>query len=179
MLRRCFETPSILLENAAGLLLTIVCGVSLVNVFMRAVFQSPIYGSIEIVQYGVLLAMCFALPASVLYGSHACVTLLVDALPFAERKFLSIVVHTAGIVLFTLIAVHMKRPMTEIMLRGRTTDVLKVPYFLIHAAIMAGIACMVCVLFAQLIAAFSMKEEALQKSAESEAPEAYFDEKGR
>jgi TRAP-type C4-dicarboxylate transport system permease small subunit len=168
MLRKCFETPSVLLENAAGILLTVVGVMSLANVFTRAVFQSPIYGSIEIVQYGVLSAMCLALPASALYDSHARVTLLVDALPFAGKKLFLIAVNIAGIVLFTLITVHMYKPMTEIMLRGRTTDVLKVPYYLIHVAIMLGIALTVCVLAYRLVVVlFAKKEDSREPSEDA------------
>jgi TRAP-type C4-dicarboxylate transport system permease small subunit len=166
MLKKCFETPSVFLENISGVLLTFVVGVSLLNVFTRALFNSPIYGSIEIVQYGVLSAMCLALPASTLYGSHASVTLFIDALPFVWKKTVIIATNLAGIVLFSLITAHMYGPMTEIMFRGRTTDVLKVPYYLVHVAIMLGIALMVCVLIYQLIVAVFMKNEDPKKLTE-------------
>jgi TRAP-type C4-dicarboxylate transport system permease small subunit len=149
-LRKCIEEPSRFLEDISCILLVIVCAVSLVNVLIRLIMGTPIYGALEIVQYGVLAAMCLALPSSTFYGSHARVEFVTEKLQFLGKKLFRVSTDFVSALLFIFIIYSMIGPMLDIMERGRTTDVFHIPYYWVHLIIIVGLALKVVVLLYQV-----------------------------
>jgi TRAP-type C4-dicarboxylate transport system permease small subunit len=176
-LKKCFEKPSVFFEYISCALLILVCIAAFLNVLARVIFSKPIYGTLEIVQYGVLVAMCLALPASTFYGSHARVEFVTEKLPFIGKKILRVLTDVVGIAMFCFILINMIDPMLSILGRGRTTDVFHVPYYLVHLSIMIGIVLMLLVLIFQLIQNLllnkvqfeKMEKEQLQEDVRREA----------
>ena len=165
-LRKCIELPSLAMEYVACTLLVLVAIVSLLNVLGRQIIAMPITGAMEIVQFGVLTVMCLALPASTLYGSHARVEFVTERLPFVGKKIMVVITDIVSAVMFIVLIYHMVEPILDAKKRGRTTDVLQIPFHFIQIAIMIGIGLMVLVILYQIIQNLSLNKEGFEKMEE-------------
>lgn len=154
LIKSVFEKPAAALEYIACGLMFLSTVITLLNVITRLVFNSPIYGAVEMVQYGVLLAICFGLPSCTLHGGHAKVTLLTDALPRKGRAVLNALVDLVSILLFAVISYKLLDSVASVLKNGRTTDVFKVPYQYVYYAIILGLVLMVLMLVYCMVCEF-------------------------
>ena len=159
LFKNVFERPAAVLEYIACALIGLCAVITLANVVMRLIFKSPIYGSVEMVQYGALLAICFGLPSCTMHGGHARVTLVVEALPRTAKTVLNAAVDVVSIALFSVISYKLFGSVASVLKNGRTTDVFKVPYQFVYYAIIAGLILMVLVLVYCMICEFIRPEE--------------------
>ena len=160
LFKNIFERPAAFLEYIACALLAVCALITLANVVMRLVFRSPVYGAVEMIQYGVLLAVCFGLPSCTMHGGHARVTLVADALPRTAKAVLSAAVDVVSITLFSVISYKLFGSVASVLKNGRTTEVFKVPYQFVYYAIIAGLILMVLVLIYCMVCEFiRLKDE--------------------
>ena len=122
------------------------------------------------VQYGVLLSICFGLPSCTMHGGHAKVTLVIDALPKAARVIFIAAVDVVSIVLFSVISYKLFDSVAAVLKNGRTTDVFKVPYQYVYYAIIAGLVLMVLILLFCMIYEFILLKTSPEPAA-AEKPE--------
>jgi len=146
LFRNIFEKPAAYLEYVSCALLTIAIIITIANVVMRQLLKAPIYGAIEMIQYTVLLAICFGLPSCTLHGGHAKVTLLLEALSRSARIIVNVIVDLISIVLFGVISYNLFGSVETVMRTGRTTDVFKVPFQYVYYAIIFGLILMIFIL---------------------------------
>jgi TRAP-type C4-dicarboxylate transport system permease small subunit len=81
---------------AAFILAAIVAGIA-VNVFTRNVLGAPIYGLLDLVEYGLLLVTFLGAPWVLRQGAHVVVDLLIGALPPAPARFLARAMAAVGL----------------------------------------------------------------------------------
>lgn len=165
LFKNIIEKPVALLEYIACGIMFICTIITLLNVITRFVFNSPIYGAVEMVQYGVLLAICLGLPSCSLHGGHAKVTILIDALPPSGKKIFNVLVSLISISLFSVISYKLLGSVAAVLKNGRTTEVFRVPYQYIYYAIIFGLVIMVIVLI------YSMISELLFRQLTAKKPE--------
>ena len=146
LFKNIYNKPAAYLEYISCVLLTISIIITIANVVMRQLFRAPIYGAIEMIQYTVLLAICFGLPSCTLHGGHAKVTLLLEALSRGVRILVNVVVDLISIILFGVIAYNLFGSVETVMRTGRTTDVFKVPFQYVYYAIIFGLVMMIFIL---------------------------------
>ncbi len=81
---------------AAFILAAIVAGIA-VNVFTRNALGAPIYGLLDLVEYGLLLVTFLGAPWVLRQGAHVVVDLLIGALPPAPARLLARAMAAVGL----------------------------------------------------------------------------------
>ena len=166
LLIKSFGKSAAFLEYIACTFIMVSAVITLANILMRLIFKSPIYGTMELVQYGVLLSICFGLPSCTLHQVHAKVTFLVDALSKTGRAIMLTFVNLISIILFSVISYKLFDSVAAVLKNGKTTDVFKVPYQYVYFAIIGGLFLMVLTLVCNMISVFVMRGNESDASAE-------------
>ena len=156
--KKCFMIPSLFLEKIAMIIIFLVCCITLVNGITRALFSTPIYGTLEIVQYSVFLAMCLALPSCTMNEGHTRVSLVIDSLPFVGKKILMTLTSLFSLVMFSMVSWSMFGTVMKTFESGRTTDIFKVPFYIIQGILMVAIAVLALILVFKTIASILAKK---------------------
>jgi TRAP-type C4-dicarboxylate transport system permease small subunit len=131
-----------LLHYVAAAMLFFVCLIVLLNILFRNFLNAPIIGTNELVQYGMLFAICFVLAHVTMRDGHVKVTLLSDKLPIKIRNIVAILVDCISFFGFFLFFNSMYRTSVEAMSSGQYTSIFKIPLFVVYIAIMAGVGLM-------------------------------------
>ena len=132
MISKILTTVSGIFTKFSIIVLALVGIMTLLNIILRAVFNSPINGAVEMVQVGMLTANAFALGEAGLLDRHIAVPQFVDWLPKRIGSSIWSFVNFLGFVTFGYVTFHYFRTIPEMYRVGRTTDVLQVPMYVIY-----------------------------------------------
>jgi TRAP-type C4-dicarboxylate transport system permease small subunit len=148
MIKNMLDKISTWLTNGASVVIVIVGLITIANIILRTVFNAPISGAVEIVQVGMLTANAFALGRAGFLDRHIAVPQFVDWLPKRVGSSIRTVTNFLGFVTFAYVTYTYFTMIPGMAGTGRTTDVLKVPVFLLYT-IMA-----ICFLLATIMFAY-------------------------
>ncbi|MCL1829281.1 MAG: TRAP transporter small permease [Oscillospiraceae bacterium] len=138
MLNRFFDKLSLICVRAASVILCIVAATVIVNIIGR-LFNRPVKGTYEIVQYGILTTMCLAICRTGFVKKHVRVEMISDLLPAKPRavaECLQMLVSVAafGVVLILLCT----KLIPEMLASGRLTDIFRFPYYIVYIILAVG-----------------------------------------
>lgn len=102
---------------AALILAAIVIGISL-NVLLRNLFGAPIYGLLDLVEYGLLVVTFLGAPWVLSQSAHVVVDLVTGALPHAAARQLARAMSAVGLVATLVMVWYALQAVTTSYARG-------------------------------------------------------------
>ncbi|WP_165252812.1 TRAP transporter small permease [Adlercreutzia sp. ZJ304] len=139
------------LEKIAGTIILLLAVLTVVNVIMRRLFNLPIFGVTEIVEYGTLLAMCLAAGNSSFKRVHPSVNILVDRLKKRTRYIVSAFVDGICALVMSYTGIGLIPNALTSISESRVTESLGIPYSIVYGLI---IICVLAVAVAYLLLVF-------------------------
>jgi TRAP-type C4-dicarboxylate transport system permease small subunit len=104
----------------------------LANIILRAVFNSPLSGTVEAVQYGMMTCAGLILCRTGLKRRHVAVTLAIDALPKRLANVFRVFVNLISAAVFGIIAYYYFITIPVMAATSRTSEVLKFPTYILY-----------------------------------------------
>ena len=138
MAKKIFEKLSSICTGAAAVSLGIVTATVIINIIGR-LFNSPLKGMYEIVQYGTMTTICLALSKTGFLKKHVRVEMFSEKLPAKPRaaaEFLQMLIPAAAFVVVLCLLCFKLIP--ETLSTGRVTDIFRVPYYLVYVILAVG-----------------------------------------
>lgn len=149
---RAFGWLSRIMSYMATIFLTIMMFVIVVDVICRYLFNSPLRGSIEIVEYLMIVVGSLGLASCTLQGKNISVSVLVDRMPSRIQRIFRITAYFLGLVIFFFLGWLTTLESVDRMLIYRdTTDVLDIPSYPFYFLLSFGFCCMFLAIFIRLI----------------------------
>ena len=121
---------------SAGIFAVIVL-IVLINILGRAIFNRPVKGTIEIVQYGVMFCAGIVMCRSGLEERHISVTFLIDKYPKRLRAALVALGKLIGMAAFGILAVIYAGKISEAVETGKVTDTFRLPFEYVYIVMTA------------------------------------------
>jgi TRAP-type C4-dicarboxylate transport system permease small subunit len=134
----------------AGVTLTILMGITVLDVILRA-FGRPIVGVFELVAFFGAVAIGFSIPFTSWVRGHIYVDSLVMKLPRGARKGFHLFTRALGLGLFALAGWNLLRMGNDLLRSGEVSPTLHMPFYPVVYGI--GVVCLVqsLVLFGDMI----------------------------
>lgn len=113
----------------AAAALTAMMLLTCVDVSMRYFFNRPLSGTYDLVGLMGAVIAAFAMPYTMLKGSHVAVDLLVRMLSAKKRLIIETVTHSVGIVLFLILVWQCMVLAFDMKAAGEVTPTLLLPFY--------------------------------------------------
>jgi TRAP-type C4-dicarboxylate transport system permease small subunit len=146
------------LERIGGVLLLCMMLITVLNILLRALFNTPIFGAFEIVCYLSLVMGTLAMPGVEYSNSNISVSIIPESLPKKARRVLKVITEMiallgCGVVVYKLIEMVQTKYQ-----HGDVTLDLGVPIYIYVAVIVLGFTLTtICLLFKVLYFFFEKK----------------------
>ena len=128
--------------------------VTMVNIIGRTLFNAPISGAVEIIEYGFMLAIAVVMASTGFENKHVSVDLVTMNLGPKGKKAFYIFGSLCGVIAFGIIAyLCLTDAITYTTGTSRLTETLHLPYSVLYFIIFAGFALGTLVFLFQLIEA--------------------------
>lgn len=134
--------------------IAVVAFYTVADVFLRYAFNAPLPGAVDIVSYGLAVAVACVLPYSIVTHQHVSVTLFIDHLPGVVRRVLDALILAVNAGFFCLLAWRSIVFAEEKFAGGEKMWILGWPVWPAWGLIAAGLA--VAAAVSVLIAAFAV-----------------------
>ncbi len=121
-----------------GILMCIVVGLVVANIILRTLFNSPIKGTVEYVQYLVLFIAVMVIGRTCFQDKHIYVTILTEKIPYKARMIIYAVGRFLCAAVLCLMSYQMYKNIPENM--KRVTETIKLPYYLVFVVMGIGMA---------------------------------------
>ena len=138
-----------ILTGIAGIVLTAMMFLIMTDVVLRYVFNSPITGSYEIIQYMMAILISFAVVYCAYKRSHVSVDIVFDLLPPKPQSIVACLGSLIVLILFILIAWENVLYIKETYDQRLTSTVLYIPTFPFVAAVAVGFVAFCLVMFVE------------------------------
>lgn len=112
----------------SAVIFLIIVLVVIANIVGRAVFNSPINGTVEIVQYGMLFCVGIVMCRSGYEERHITVTVLIDHYPVRIRALFVALGKLISTVVFGMITILFARQIPQALLSGKVTDTFRISF---------------------------------------------------
>lgn len=122
----------------SSVVLIIVAIVMVVNILLRAILKQPIAGTMEIVQYGMLICIVLALSRTGFEGRHIRVTVFLDRFPVKVRAGFQLLEMLVSAVVFGWLAIYYIGFIPEALVSGLVTDIYRLPYYFVYIIVALG-----------------------------------------
>ena len=139
------------LTGIAASVLSAMMFLIMTDVVLRYIFNSPITGSYEIIQYLMTILISFAIVYCAYKGSHVSVDIVFDLLPLKPQSIVRGVGSFIVLVLFSLIAWENIQYIKEIHDQKLTSSILYIPSYPFVAAVAVGFVGISLVVFIDFI----------------------------
>jgi TRAP-type C4-dicarboxylate transport system permease small subunit len=126
------------MERISWVLLIFTMLLAVANIFTRAVFKTPIFGTFEGVCYMAMIMAVLTMPSVEFTDSNIKVTLITELAPFKARKVLKLIVNVITVIGCFVIGYRMLGLAGQKIANRETTADLKIPTFVFVYIIMAG-----------------------------------------
>lgn len=110
------------------------------NILGRRLFNAPISGTVELVQYGMLVCITLAISRTGFEGRQLAVTLIFEALPKKVGAVLKCVCQIMAGVVFGSLIFNFISVLPSALSSGRVSDILHIPYYLVYYLLIVGMA---------------------------------------
>ena len=109
-----------------------------VNVIGRRLFNAPISGTIELVEYGMLVCIALAISRTGFEGRQLSVTMIQKYLPPKPRAILKCICNAVAGVLFGSLIFEFINVLPKAISSGRVSDVMHIPYYLVYCLLVVA-----------------------------------------
>ncbi|MCL1828058.1 MAG: TRAP transporter small permease [Oscillospiraceae bacterium] len=154
-IRKAIDRVTSAFTFISALLFFIIVIIVLTNILGRAIFNRPVRGAIEIIQYGMLLCAGVVMCRSGFDERHICVTLVIDKFPGRGRAVFIALGKFVSTVVFAVITYLFLQNIPEAIALNRVTDAFRFPYHYIFIVLTFAFAMGALVFFYQFCAAVS------------------------
>lgn len=164
---KVFDMITMVFVRISSVILIALVVIMIVNVIGRKLFNSPISGTIELVQYGILICIGLAISRTGFEDRQLSVTMIQELLPAKGRAILKSICSCVAGVLFGSLIFNYIRVIPKALQSGRVSDVLHIPYYLIYYLLIVAMFLVSITFFYQAVLvvykAFSGTEEVKTK----------------
>jgi len=126
-------------ETVLSVSMLAIAGVTIANVFCRAVLNSSLTFAEEICQIFIIAATFFGLSYAASQGRHIRMTALYDQLPAGPKKRLMEIICASTSALLFLLAYHAIVYIETVHALGTVTPALQIPYWIVYLPVPAGL----------------------------------------
>ena len=140
-----------ILAGIAAIVLTAMMFLIMTDVVLRYVFNSPITGSYEIIQYMMAILISFAVVFCAYKRSHVSVDIIFDLLPPKPQSIVACMGSLIVLILFIFIAWENVLYIKEIYGQKLTSTILYIPTYPFVAAVAAGFVALCLVMFIEFL----------------------------
>lgn len=133
--RASIDSVFVLLEKVAGIIILLLVILTAVNVVARRAFNLPIFGITEIVEYGMLAAICLASANASFQREHPSVSLVTGLLSEKARTRVQFMVDFACMAVLSYVGAGLLPNIFSSESMQRVTESLGVPYVLVYVLI--------------------------------------------
>ncbi|MGD2098105.1 MAG: TRAP transporter small permease [Desulfobacterales bacterium] len=110
-----------------GLLLMMV--ITCLDVLGGKLFRTPVYGALDIVMLGQLVAISFAIAAALIIGRHVSVEFFTALLPERLQTLFDLVISLFGLTFFILIAWRLTEYGHSLRIGGEVSATIRIPLY--------------------------------------------------
>ena len=164
---KIFDLLTTVFVRISSVILIALVVIMIVNVIGRKLFNSPISGTIELVQYGILICIGLAISRTGFEDRQLSVTMIQELLPAKGRAILRCICNCVAGVLFGSLIFNYIRIIPKAMNSGRVSDVMHFPYYLIYYLLIVAMFMVSVTFFYQAVLvvykAFSGADEVKEK----------------
>lgn len=154
MTRRVFGMLCAAMTGVGAVALAVMIAWTVADVTLRAVFNRPIHGTVDLVEAALVLVVFVGLPESFLRREQITVDVLDHAVPRGWLAAMRIAGALAALVFLALMAIYVVQPMLDTWRFGDKKPDLAIPLFPLVAAIeislIASLAAMVFVTLGEI-----------------------------
>jgi TRAP-type C4-dicarboxylate transport system permease small subunit len=136
---RPYEKVCQKVDLIGAIILLVICIIVVLNILLRAIFNSPIYGTYEYVCYLSVVVISFALANCAIQGGHTNVTFLLEKFSLKTQRIFSIITGTVIFVNFFLIMLKLIEYAQKTYLAGDVSSNLRIPLHYVVAVIAVGV----------------------------------------
>lgn len=129
MIHKIYDKISMLLIWVCGVLICGVVVLVIANIIMRTLFNAPIKGTVEYVQYLVLFIAVMVIGRTCFEDKHIYITILTERLPEKPRRIIYAIGRFICTVVLALMCYQMYKNIPANM--KRVTETIKLPYYLV------------------------------------------------
>jgi TRAP-type C4-dicarboxylate transport system permease small subunit len=129
-----------------------------IDVTMRYFFSRPLPGTYDLVGLMGAIIAAFAMPYTLLKGSHVAVDLLVRMLSVKKRLIIETTTHLIGIVLFLIMVWQCMVLASDMKIAGEVTPTLQLPFYPIVYCMAACFLALCFAILLDLVDIWSQKE---------------------
>jgi TRAP-type C4-dicarboxylate transport system permease small subunit len=175
MMRKAMEKITSAFTVVSAVMFAVIVTIVLVNIVGRAVFNEPVKGTVEIVQYGVMFCAGIVMCRSGLDERHISVTFLIDKYPARLRAIFLAFGKLLGTATFGVLAYIYAGKIREAVEDGKLTDTFRMPFEYVYLIMALCFLAGALVFFYQFCLAASHvikpppPENAVKKDGETEA----------
>lgn len=157
--RKITDKLTIWLVNLGWPFLTLTAIVVILSIFKRLIFKSPIPGTVEIVQYGVMTAIACGIPRVTFVKAHTRVTILLEMIKNRHvRAVLDLLTSIMAIAVFGMMTYQLYLGAIDVAANKQVTEFFGIPLVIPYIILIIGLIVMLIVLFYQLAeAAYGFK----------------------
>lgn len=148
---RICRSISAAMNMIAGFGIFLVMAVVVLNIILRALFNSPIDGTYEIVQYGILLAVSLALADNELADGNVMVSFLLEKLKPKTANVYSIAMNVVSLVTMAFITYNQFQMVITKFQNKAATAILMIPHWILVLVLALGFLTLVLALFVKLV----------------------------
>ncbi len=136
------------LRVIGGACLALMMLVTCLDVFLRAAFNRPISGSVDIVQFLAVIVLAAAMPYTHRQGGHVGVNLLVQRLQPRSQAIVDVITSSIALVLFAIVTWQMWLYASELWKKGEVSMTIQIPVhpFTYAVSVCFGILCLTLLL---------------------------------
>lgn len=122
------DTITMIMMRVSSAILILLVILTFVNVVGRKLFNSPISGTIELIEFGMLTCIALAISRTGFEGRHLRITLLHEMMPKKAAAVLTSICQIIAGLLFLLLSGGYIKELPKAVSSGRVTDVLRISY---------------------------------------------------
>lgn len=130
-LRNFFDKTSVIMVRIATVFMCLVCLAIILNIVGRA-FNSPIQGTMEIIQYGMLVAVAFGLCRTGFLDRHIFVPVLLNVFQKKVAACIRCFTLVVTACIFGYLVYHFLNELPDVSASGHVTDIYKISFVVVY-----------------------------------------------
>lgn len=137
-MKKKLDRMTTFLINISSVILILIAAVMVINIILRSTINYSIGGTMEIVQYGMLICIVLALSRTGFLNRHIAVTVLVDTFPKKLKAAFQAVTFLISAFAFGCLVYFAAKAIPTTYTDGLLTDIYRLPYYLVYVVLALG-----------------------------------------
>ena len=129
VLRKVANPLSYMIVSVGAVILTAMMLFVAAAVIMRYIFNNPILGDLEVVEFMMVGLVSFSLAYCAVMKGHVGVTFVVERLPYRAQRIMSVLMNLVTLSFVLMISWYSLEQAVVLWTRGEATIIFKVPLF--------------------------------------------------